>query len=433
MGNRILLLVFICLITAVLGEVRMTDPAFGTNFRISLAPPAFYFFLLWFRQLTAIEVGLGVGIVLPVFRIVVEMTEKSKGFWAVLPNHLPSSLYYVVFTALFLLFGLRKYANQTWVLVLLGILCDFFSNLAELGVRSIIEAPNDYWSDRYILSLLTYATLRTILSVGVLDIFTLQQYRLLGDHQKRQIEKLMMINSSLYEEGFYLKKSMVQVEEITRESYHLYRKLRIMEKDGPPLSGLSTMALQIAEQIHELKKDTQRVLSGLMKLMNQEKLHGEMTFHEISQFVIQANEKYAQMLGKDIRFTFEGSSHLRTFRVYALLSILNNLVSNAVEAIDYRGQVEIILALDGGFIEWRVIDNGPGIRPKDASVIFEPGFTTKFDNRGNASTGIGLSHCHEMASSLGGEVYLDRNSEKTTFVVRIPYASLRQPQTTIED
>lgn len=423
MKNRWLLLIFIIVITFILGEIKLYFPVFGSDFRFSLSAAAFFFFLLWFRQLKVLEIGIGVSIFLPLFRVFLTMFVDGKDFFQVFPSHAPTVIYYLTFTFLFSFLSIRNYVNKTGILILGGILCDFLSNVAELLIRGAMGQFNE-WDMGFFVILITFATLRILFVVGFYNMFTLNEYRILGEQQQKQIEQLMMINSGLYEEGFYLKKSMVQIEEITRAGYQLYRNLRTIEKENPAYAEFSRSALYIAEQIHELKKDSQRVISGLLKIMNQEKVHGEMTLYQISEFVIHANEKYAEMLGKNIQFSFDASQLLKTNRVYPLLSILNNLVANAVEAIEKEGCISLRMELDRGDVLWFVRDNGPGIQLEDAAVIFEPGFTTKFDNHGNASTGIGLSHCLEIASSLQGSVYLAPEEEETTFVVRIPYASL---------
>ncbi|HBI04064.1 MAG TPA: sensor histidine kinase [Paenibacillaceae bacterium] len=299
MRNRILLLAFIILITFILGEVKLYFPVFGSEFRFSLSAAAFFFCLLWFRQLRVLEIGLGVSIFLPLFRVFLTMGIEGESFLTVFPNHAPAAIYYLTFTLLTILFSLRRYVNKTPILILLGVVCDLLSNVAELLIRGGLGQYQG-WDTRFFMILVTFAALRVLFVVGFFNMFTLNQYRLLGEQQQKQIEQLMMINSGLYEEGFYLKKSMVQVEEITRDSYQLYRNLRTIEKENPSYTGFSRSALHIAEQIHELKKDSQRVISGLFKIINHEKVHGEMTFYEISEFVIHANQKYAEMLGKKI-------------------------------------------------------------------------------------------------------------------------------------
>lgn len=76
----------------------------------------------------------------------------------------------------------------------------------------------------------------------------------------------MLINSDLFEEAIYLRKSMSHIEEITRESYRLYRTLKTESHPG------AAQALHIAEHVHEVKKDSERILSGLFKIIQQERM-----------------------------------------------------------------------------------------------------------------------------------------------------------------
>ncbi|MGB0371532.1 MAG: hybrid sensor histidine kinase/response regulator [Opitutales bacterium] len=112
--------------------------------------------------------------------------------------------------------------------------------------------------------------------------------------------------------------------------------------------------------------------------------------------------------------------------------VINNLVLNAVQALDGVGEVFVTaknsnvgnirakaLGIEpGAYVEIAVRDNGPGI-PKDVlSRIFSPFFTTK-DN-GN---GLGLASCRTIIKRHGGS--LDVDSELglgATFTCLIPAA-----------
>ena len=89
--------------------------------------------------------------------------------------------------------------------------------------------------------------------------------------------------------------------------------------------------------------------------------------------------------------------------MYTVLSIFNNLVANAVEAIEDKGFVIIKLYKRNQHIFFEVIDDGPGITQKYKKLVFKPGFTSKYDQAGTPSTGIGLSYINEMVTELGGE------------------------------
>ena len=88
--------------------------------------------------------------------------------------------------------------------------------------------------------------------------------RLLIAEQKKRMQEMLGVGSELYAETLYLQKSMNHIEQITASSHDLYRKLK---KEN--LQKLSVQALLIAQEIHEVKKDSQRILSGLSKITEQ--------------------------------------------------------------------------------------------------------------------------------------------------------------------
>lgn len=89
---------------------------------------------------------------------------------------------------------------------------------------------------------------------------------------------------------------MSHLEDITRKSYQLY--MRLMELENKEAST----ALYIAEHVHEVKKDSQKILAGLSKLMSQEQLNLHISITDICDLVIKTNQKYAEALEKPIQF-----------------------------------------------------------------------------------------------------------------------------------
>lgn len=98
---------------------------------------------------------------------------------------------------------------------------------------------------------------------------------------------------------------------------------------------------------------------------------------------------------------------------------LNNLVINAVEAIQSEGNVGVETSLAGEYVEFLVWDDGPGISEADRKLIFQPGFTTKYDNEGNSSTGLGLCHVQNMVHSFNGRITVESTEGKTMFRIHI--------------
>jgi two-component system sensor histidine kinase YcbA len=76
---------------------------------------------------------------------------------------------------------------------------------------------------------------------------------------------------------------------------------------------------------------------------------------------------------------------------------------------------------------FEVIDSGKGVPEAKRDVIFEPGYTTKFNEVGIAATGIGLSHVRDIVQSLEGRISVEsapQGDKGSAFVVSIPKANL---------
>ncbi|MFH1113680.1 MAG: ATP-binding protein [Pseudomonadota bacterium] len=98
---------------------------------------------------------------------------------------------------------------------------------------------------------------------------------------------------------------------------------------------------------------------------------------------------------------------------------LINLISNAIQAIEGEGTVEIS-AGNGrdGMVDIVVRDSGKGIPQEDLPRIFDPFFTTKDVGEG---TGLGLFVTHDIVTSHQGTITIDTGRERgTAITISIP-------------
>lgn len=94
--------------------------------------------------------------------------------------------------------------------------------------------------------------------------------------------------------------------------------------------------------------------------------------------------------------------------------ILLNLLTNAVQAIDKEGRIDIAAKKVGERIQFIIEDTGIGISEKQMSKIFEPFHTTK----GQAGTGLGLYITKQILDRRGGTIKVKRReSTGTTFTL----------------
>src|SRR5262249_28129959 len=80
--------------------------------------------------------------------------------------------------------------------------------------------------------------------------------------------------------------------------------------------------------------------------------------------------------------------------------VLMNLLTNAVQAIQGRGEIRVRTRVDDGSVFVEVGDSGPGIAPEVQERIFEPFFTTK----AGQGTGLGLPIAHSLVARHGGDL-----------------------------
>ena len=109
-----------------------------------------------------------------------------------------------------------------------------------------------------------------------------------------------------------------------------------------------------------------------------------------------------------------------------LSMLLHNLVGNAVKYGRRGGATVVRAAVSGGFLEVRVIDDGPGILPEEREKVFEAFFRGTHDagegEERPEGTGLGLPLAAEVAALHQGtlEVTDGEGGRGSCFLLRLP-------------
>ncbi|QHW29723.1 ATP-binding protein [Paenibacillus rhizovicinus] len=410
----------VAIVVAVAGEFKI-NPFIGEVFRIGLGSSAFLFLLLLMSHLPYWRTGIAAGATVLLFRISFDGAASAGTFELLgsVKTHFSAMLYYVVFGAGMALIQRRLHQLNPLILGACVSLIDVVSNEAELLMRSAAFGLPYFQAGQWLL-ISVIAVVRSYFTTGIYSSIAVHQMRSVHAEQQKRMEQMINVGSGLYGEVFYLRKSMDMIEQITAKSHDLYGRLN---EEG--LSDYGRTVLGITQQIHEVKKDSQRILAGLMKLVDLERAP-EMTLTEIVELVRKSNGEYSRMLRKEVRIETDVGVDYLTVNYIPLITVLNNLAANSVEAIERQGTIRIRVREREGETLFIVSDTGPGIAEQDIDMVFEPGFTTKFNQEGVAATGIGLSHVRDIVGSFAGRLLLaepGRNAE-TTFAAAFPTAKL---------
>lgn len=185
----------------------------------------------------------------------------------------------------------------------------------------------------------------------------------------------------------------------------------------------------LAETIDELQ-DARHAADRVRNIVRDLKLFSRQDNEDIrgDVDVTQVVESSARIVWNEVRHR---ATLIREFEPVPLVhanesrigQIVLNLIVNAAHAIPegHASENQIVigtrLAKDGRVVVF-VRDTGVGMAPEVVEKIFVPFFTTKPIGVG---TGLGLSICHQIVTSLGGEIVVDSKvGSGSTFSIFLP-------------
>jgi two-component system, sensor histidine kinase YcbA len=414
------ILVLMLLTVPLAGEINFY-PINGT-FRISFGAPTFFFFLLFFHKTPVFLPGFLTGILVVAFRILKDFILVHPFHWVTsFHTHYSNFFYYFSYSLFFYFAKLNRFESRPLMIGWFGIVIEILSDLVELITQSFV-----FHIDITLAALkeiMITAFSHTFIVLSFFNMMKLYETQSRERQTRKQNEHMLMLISNLYEESIHLKKTLQNAENITKKSYDLYRNLNRLRNESSsfPIEEFRGTALQIAGEVHEIKKDNQRIFAGISKLISDESFTDYMSVQHLIDLIVRVNQNYAQLLEKDIRFESEIEGNHPPYHVFTTLSIINNIVANAVEAIGLTGTIWIHVRRINELVEFQIGDNGPGIAPKHKEMIFKPGFTSKYDQAGNPSTGIGLSFIKEIIQQLEGIISVESGASENgaVFTIRL--------------
>ena len=110
-----------------------------------------------------------------------------------------------------------------------------------------------------------------------------------------------------------------------------------------------------------------------------------------------------------------------------LMSVLDNLYSNAVHYGAESGNIWIRSSLHGSMVYIDVMNTGTPIPEAEQTMIFEPFFQGSHQRKGAVKgSGLGLSIARDCIRRMRGKLYLvDDHAQNVCFRIELPLAAAK--------
>lgn len=169
------------------------------------------------------------------------------------------------------------------------------------------------------------------------------------------------------------------------------------------------------DEIEKMETITSELLFISKPLTNNKKEENvEVMVHEIVSLLL----PQARLKNVDIKWESQDKHCVYCDRSQ-IKQVLINTVKNAIEAMDKKGTIEIIISATDVELEIAIIDDGPGIPEEIIHKLGEPFFTTK-----KSGTGLGLMITNQILEKHNGKLKIEQNSnEGSTFKIILPLSN----------
>lgn len=417
---RIFRLMFVYALVDAMASQMYID-IFTSGFRISLSVVSLPIFLYFYREVNSIKLSLFIASIGLLSRSMFA-TLGSVGFSDAMFLEYPTMVFDISYGILFYFLYQKKQDKHDgyWFFVIL--FNDFVCNVLELVFRygdvtkEVLQAS---------VTLLVIASIRATMAFTFVTVIKYYRLLLVKEEHNERYKNLLLLTSDLKGETYFMKRNMDYIEEVMNSAFILYEQMGQLSLP----KELKNLPLNIAKDVHEIKKDYVRVIRGLERIMSDETDYQHMSLKDLIAILVSTTRKSLSEDMKDLDLRVYLSCDMKVQEHYLLMSVLRNLVVNAQEALrpGIQGMIEIRGYLEEDEVVFTVRDNGLGIKEKHLNHIFDPGFSTKFSvTTGNISRGLGLTLVRDIITErFNGSIEVTSvQGSGTTFTIKIPIESL---------
>ncbi|NLK43520.1 MAG: sensor histidine kinase, partial [Tissierellia bacterium] len=317
-------LILISLIVGLSSEISIG--LMNSDFRISAAVIFFQAFIIYYEDLRIIPTGLLSGFTVYIFRLISYYLINGSISDVVFSYQL-EIVFYIFYAIIFSILTKNRNKKSLNYLFLIMIISDFSGNLLEVIIRNM---TTDTLSPSKIgFTLLIVSVVRSSIVWLILNGIKYYGMLIVKEEHENRYKKLLWLTSQLRTEMYWIEKNMDNIEEIMSKSYKLYEKI----KNNVDKETWEEGALNIARDVHEIKKENHLIFRGLKSITENELEDKGMNIKDIISILSETMKREIKELGKDIRLQLSIEHNFYTSKHYYLMSILRNLVMNSIDAI----------------------------------------------------------------------------------------------------
>ncbi len=373
-------------------------------------------FLLYFNDdINTFKTCCAVALVSPAFRfigLVVGGVSIYKGFQMTWPE----VFFYIVYGVLFYrLFSLSARMIRNYIVAVF--ISDLLANTVEMSLRMMSPIiPIEIFR-----GLALVALIRTIIVIVMSYGFIKVKRMMLRTENEKNYAELLILTSNFWSEIYFMQKNTAYIEALMAKAFNLYKYAE--KHAGDQL--IVEKSLDLAKEVHEVKKDYLRVIKGLEAITEKKLSNLYMSIDQIVRLIVENSKKTLSNEQKSITIDADIKSKTKVYYHFYMTSVIQNLVSNAIEAVELQnnGVVKLTAYNRDKSLVIIVEDNGVGIKERDIDYIFNPGYSSKYSEKsGDAKRGLGLNIVKNIVENefMGMIKVQSKRSVGTTFRLEFP-------------
>ena len=239
------------------------------------------------------------------------------------------------------------------------------------------------------------------------------EYRKKMEQQMIATERLVSLGTLAAGVAHEINNPLAIIKESVGWMQQLLKKNEL--KDIPRRNDLEKSLEKVEKSIERARRITHQLLGFVKK---SDSAFMEVNLNELMEEAIQLIAHEAENRSIDILKQVDPLLQTIWSDAYQLRQVIINLLTNAIQAIGFKGTITLSLKNAGDHATFTVSDTGPGIPGENLKKIFEPFFSTKSPGEG---TGLGLFVTRGIVEKLGGTVEVESKiGQGASFCVRLP-------------